>query len=108
MFNSSTKGTAEYLNRIIVVKARSHWRFVHNSNGNSNILIHICKFAFAVAIATAKWVPNPFHDDVVAVAVAVAIDALPMWTPMVCIKAIHDGKNISLPLPLPSLNANEP
>ena len=29
---------------------------------------YICKFA--VAVAAAKWVPNPFHDDIVAVAVA--------------------------------------
>ena len=30
---------------------------------------YICKFA--IAVATAKWVPNLFHDDIVAIAVAV-------------------------------------
>ena len=32
---------------------------------------YVIDFAVAVAIAAAKWVPNPFHDD----AVAIAVDA---------------------------------
>ena len=33
------------------------------------------QFAFAIAVAAAKWVSNPFHDDAVAIAIAVAVDA---------------------------------
>ena len=59
-----------------------------------------------VAIAAAKWVSNPFHDDII----VIAIDAPSSVNtpPLGSTQPIHDDKNKKMPLPLPSLSVNEP
>ena len=107
----------------------SHWGGVSSDgNGNGNSKMHAIKWV-AVAIATPqcehsplgpirpipwrhlcrcrcrhKWVPNPFHDDAVAVSAPP-----PVWTPPLdSTQPIHEGKKIILPLPLPSFSVKEP
>ena len=79
----------------------SHWGGI-NGNGNSKMQ---CNQMGCCCHCHCKWVPNPFYDDAIAVAVAISHHV----NSPICLHRTHSWrKNIKFPLPLPSLSVNEP